>query len=63
MIDELTTLRKIEVIDGDLNDLVVSYHCHLQMKEKGILLDNIDYTKDDRKVARRGRGCPYSKQG
>ena len=49
LIENLLFLTKIEIIDGSLNDIVVSYDYHLKMKEKGILLNNINYTLDDRK--------------
>ena len=48
LIDIFTNLTKIEIIDGSLDDIVVSYDYHLKMKEKGILLNNVDYINNDR---------------
>ena len=37
LIDQLINLSKIEVIDGNLDDVLVSYDYHLTMKKKGIV--------------------------
>ena len=50
LIDKVPQLTKIEVIDGCLDNIVVSYDCHLKMKRKGIILNNINYTDEDRMI-------------
>ena len=39
--------KNIEVIDGNLDDILVSFDYHLKMKEKGILLNNIEKSDDE----------------
>ena len=47
LIDKLRKLTKIEIIDGNLDDVLVRYKYHLIMKEKGILFNNVDYIWKD----------------
>ena len=49
IIDKLTNITKIEVINGSLDDVVVNYQYHMRMKKKGIILNNIDYDDSDYK--------------
>ena len=45
---ELPQLTKIEIVDGTLDDVVVNYQCHLKMKERGIILNNVVYDTIDK---------------
>ena len=48
LIDVMYSLTKIEVLDGNLDDILVSYRYHSEMKKKGILLNTVDSTINDR---------------
>ena len=48
LIDSMTQLTKIEVLDGSLDDILVSYKYYLQMKDKGMIFNNVEYTWNDR---------------
>ena len=50
LIDKLPSLTKIEIVDGNFDDIVVSYDCYNKMKQNGIILNNVDFTGRDKNM-------------
>ncbi|BFU19307.1 leucine rich repeat protein, BspA family protein [Entamoeba histolytica HM-1:IMSS-B] len=47
ILDSMTSLERVNLIDGSLDDMVVSYDSSLRMRARGVLLSNIKWNEND----------------
>ncbi|EDR29926.1 hypothetical protein EDI_233880 [Entamoeba dispar SAW760] len=47
ILDSMTSLEKVNLIDGSLSDMVVSYDSFLRMRARGVFLPNVKWNEDD----------------